>query len=813
MLNIPEEIKMLFRADNLNRPTEKKIKLIFYDDKIETLYPYETLFPDENLFPSEHGEPWIVIENDRIDSESLTITEALSESEELQFGSCESAMMEIVVADVIENIIEREFTLTIEIGGYEMPLGIFTVSSFVRQADRRKRKITAYDRMRWFDRDVSQWYNELSFPMTLKSFRDYLCDYIGVRQVETDLIFDSLEITKTIEPQEISGLEIMKSICELNGCFGHINKFGEFFYIKLPETGLYPSEDLFPSEDLYPSELGGGGEPTEYVNTYRSLLYEDYIVEPITSLSIREQEGDIGANVGDGENVYVVEGNFLAYGKNPVQLLEIAETLLPVISNRIYKPASLECNAMPWIEVGDSIRIITRDEIVDTFVMNRVTTGCQAMVDSIESSGSQRREEVFGINKQIIQLEGKSAVIIKNVEEVSVRITDLKAQEEAHFKITSEAIEAEVTRATEEEGKLSGRITVEADRITSEVSRATKAEGTLSTRITQTATEILAEVESADSNLSIRIDGAENKIASKVSKGTVSSEISQEPDKVTISANRLVVNSTHFKLDGNGNATFSGTVQAATIKSSTLTGGSLYIDGKISSPQVLYPYWFSVDESGFAWDSINSSMTKDGTLTAKNGKFSGSIEAANITGSTITGNTINGGTITGTTISGGKISGSVVEGTQFFGKNEAPFTAAGGQVWVGDFYVDANEYGRGIFQSYDEVNGISTGDAEEGRYYLWAGYGNGAYGLDSLFAVNTSQVHTVREFYIHGPYGTINVYDKIRELMNGGGGSGCGCDGEIECECDGDIGCSGHTPCYTCSGYHEGCGPATGVAE
>lgn len=66
----------------------------------------------------------------------------------------------------------------------------------------------------------------------------------------------------------------------------------------------------------------------------------------------------------------------------------------------------------------------------------------------------------------------------------------------------------------------------------------------------------------------------------KVSKGTVSSEISLESGQVTISGNRLVVNSTNFKLDASGNATFSGTVKGATITGSHIRckGGAFEAD-------------------------------------------------------------------------------------------------------------------------------------------------------------------------------------------------------------------------------------------
>ena len=214
MLEIPEEIKKLYRRDNISPETAVKIRLKFYDDEIDTLYPYETLWPAEDLYPAEHeGDPWLLIENNRIETESLTLTESLSSSDDMEFGSCEGSTFEIVVADVNEDVTGREFTATVEVGGYEMAFGIYTVESYVRQADRRKRKITAYDRMRKFDTDVAGWYNELVFPMTVKKFRDSLCDYVGVPQKEQTLLFDNLEISKTIEPEQISGRDVLQAIC------------------------------------------------------------------------------------------------------------------------------------------------------------------------------------------------------------------------------------------------------------------------------------------------------------------------------------------------------------------------------------------------------------------------------------------------------------------------------------------------------------------------------------------------------------------------------------------------------------------------
>lgn len=555
MLNFPEDIKELFRKNNTSSDTKRKLKLVFYSDQTDSLYPDENLFPQETLFPVEHGVPWVEIENDRIESESLSITESLSSSDDIEFGSCESSKLEITVFDVAENLVGHEFLLILSIGEYEFSMGYYTVESYVRQSNRRKRKITAYDRMRKFNTDVSSWYNDLSFPMTLKTFRDSLLAYVGIEQEYDSLVLDDMEVTKTIEPSKLSGLDVIKAICQINGCFGHITKTGTFKYIHLQQTGLYPSEDLFPEDDLYPSEFGSDGMEVEVITSYRQpMTYEDYLVNGISGLQIREQEGDVGASVGDGDNAYIIEGNFLAYGKDANTLLNVAQSILPVISGKVYRPSSVKCNALPWIEVGDALRIFTRDDIVETFAMKRETKGIQAMTDTFSSTGSETREETFGIESQIIRLEGKSAVIVKSVDEVSARVTDLSNYTEAQFKITAESISSEVTRAQNKENELSSKIT-------------------------QTATDIRLEVKNTSDNLQSQIDLQADEISLKVSQGDVTNQLNSElkitGNSIALTTGHFTIDSKNMKLDSSGNATFSGTVSGSAISGSAISGGTI----------------------------------------------------------------------------------------------------------------------------------------------------------------------------------------------------------------------------------------------
>ena len=581
MLDIPEEVKELFRADNNKRKTQKKIRLYFYAEEGDSLYPSELLFPSEELYPSEHGEPWLIIENDRIISESLQITESLCSNNELAIGSCEGSEMQITVVNVIEDIVGKEFVLTIEVNGYEMALGIYTVKSFERQSDRRKRKITAYDRMSWFNVDVTTWYNDLVFPISLKSFRDSFCDYIGIIQEKTDLIFDSLQIEKTISSYQLYGLDVLKAICELNGCFGHVDRTGQLKYVRLQRTGLYPSETLYPEETLYPSEIGGDGNLFENIDTYRQpMIYEDYLVEGITGISIKDSDGKLLSSVGSNENEYIISGNFLVYGKSAVEMIEISNSLLAQIDGWVYRPVEVECNFYPWLEVGDAIRVFTRNDLVESYIMNRTISGCQSMKDKISSKGMQHRENKESLHNKLEKSEWKMITIEKTIDSVSVTLEDFEKNTLSKLEATDTQISAEVTRAKKEEEKLSAAIKVNADNI------------------------IL-----------------------KVSKGDVSAQLSQESGNVHIKGNRFSWQSTNSSMTADGTlncnnikaeqSSFSGKVSGSKIVGGTITGTSI-IGNNITAT--------SIDAATISGSNINldvlvaaPQMQNDDDLAAEDG--------------------------------------------------------------------------------------------------------------------------------------------------------------------------------------------------
>lgn len=528
---------------------------MFLDDSIDK----------QIIIATEDGK--VKITNTELHEDKFELTESLCSEDELQFGSCEASVVKITISNIFQSLKGKWITVKITPKGADAPyqIGRYKVYSDKPAADRKCRDIEAYDALYdVLNADMAAWYNSLTFPMTLKAFRDAFFQHFGIEQEEISLVNDNMTVEKTIEitgssadgstiGEALSGKTVLSCICELNGCFGHMGRDGKFHYISLDQEmqGLYPRNDLYPADDLYPRD------PHSTIigkSFYISAKYEDYLVKSIDKLQIMEKENDIGVIVGSGNNGYEIKGNFLVYGKGSTELREIANNVYGKIRGIVYRPFSADCKGNPCLEVGAAIRFNTKYEIVESYVLKRTLKGIQALRDAISADGEEyRTKKVNSVHEDILQLKGKSNVLERTIEETKSTITDVEKGLQSQITQNAESITMEVTRAKGAEGTLSSKITQTAESITAEVTRAKGAEEAMSSRITQTA----------------------DKIETKVSKGSVSSEISQEPDKVTLAANRLIVNSTGFNLDGNGNASLSGTITSSVMNASTITGTTI----------------------------------------------------------------------------------------------------------------------------------------------------------------------------------------------------------------------------------------------
>lgn len=410
------------------------------------------------------------IDNSMLEIGTFALEESLCSESELKFGACEANCVKFTARNTAGNIIGKTISIEETIDGDSenpMPYGVFKVASDVPTADRTKRQITAYDAMYdIINTDVKSWYAGLSFPMTLKQFRNSFFAYLGIAQVETSLANDSMTVNKTIvatqtddssavtEESAISGKTVVTAICEINGCFGNINREGKFEYVflKAITSALYPAEDLFPADNVFPSDANTESMTGHYI----TFDYEDFQSKAITQLEIKTSNDNAGAIAGIAGNNYSITGNFLVSDKTGAELEQIANNLLTIMKQAVYTPIkSCTCVGNPCLTLGEPIRFNTTREIVETYLLQRTLTGVQSKRDSISAQGTQTHSaKVNSIRDTIESVERRTGKLERNADHLQSTYEDLEDQTNTKFEQTANSISAEVDRAQKAEGQL-----------------------------------------------------------------------------------------------------------------------------------------------------------------------------------------------------------------------------------------------------------------------------------------------------------------------------------------------------------------------
>lgn len=393
-------------------------------------YIHENLFKQnsvkKNLLITDNA--LISLENEDLYLENFELSEGICPETDLVFGSCVSSCLKFTTSDL------RDFkgkTLEVSVvldddSNNPFRFGYYKVYEDTLTADRRRKDIVAYDALYdVLNSNVMDWYDTIlptmTSEVTLKQFRDSFFLNFGITQETVTLVNDSMTVQKTVGGDMLSGADVLKAICEINGCFGRIDRDGNFEYTFL------------------------GNTETE-IDKYINVECATYETTQINKLQIRQEDGDIGVIVGSGTNAYVIEGNLLLYGKGTDELSPIATNIYNIISQISYVPSKVNIQGNPCLEVGDLISITTNDETeILTYILNRVYKGIQSQKDVFTAEGNKEREEQINtVNSQLRQLRGKSNKLEISIEETRSTITDVAAGLHSEIVQTAEGLEIEI---------------------------------------------------------------------------------------------------------------------------------------------------------------------------------------------------------------------------------------------------------------------------------------------------------------------------------------------------------------------------------
>ena len=529
MIKISEDIKKLYIKDGTPIELEVKFK--------------------DNAFPTIKGSDVL--------SEQMTLHESICEEEQLKFGGCNASSFELTVFNLNSGIKGYEIEPVLITKKTEIPLGVFYVETIEKYAGKDYKKLTAYDKMRYFDVDVKDWYDSLTFPISVKNFRDSLCNYVGVEQNDVKLIADNVMLTKELDSSNgINGLSLMKQICEISGVFGRMDRYGKLNYLSLESSMLLPADDLFPANDLYPSAGSGDSENSFNISTslmYEHPLVEDFFTSNIDGVIIVDSEG-AQVLTEYNQNPYYVQDNFVIMGQTHETITALANALLSKISSISYRPInSSKIKGQPHVECGDFISGEVNGYGFEAYVFQRDLTGIKALRDAYLCKGKEILEkDMNGVTAQLQRLN-------KTTERVKTSV-----------QVTEKGLESEVKRATDAENELSTRIEQTEQQIVLRVDSATGKIVQVSL-IGDTGSGTEFKVDADNINLSA------SDVINLLSGGTIN-----------LTGKNIAITSDNFSVTKEGkmtcnDANIEGDINAKTFKSEFYYNGQKYSEMRLSA--------------------------------------------------------------------------------------------------------------------------------------------------------------------------------------------------------------------------------------
>lgn len=346
----------------------------------------------------------LTLRDNKIIYESISLEEGIEEKECLTFTGCLSSQLSFQCMGITLDLRGR-YVEAVIIADSTDPISLFhgyVESQKIMDYYYGKCEIVAYDILYSKGQtDIAAWYKSLSFPISVKDYRDSLFSYLGIDVREAALVNDHIVFDKQYSPASMKALDSIRAICQINGVFGIVNRNGEFEF-----------------RSIEPIDTEGTYDEVEF---YKKLDYQRYTVQAIGRVIVRQSSSDEGASYGDGGNIYVVQGNMFTLNLEEELLSEIAENIYQKVQGITYTPYTGVSYSMPWIESGDIVKYRIYDPSSGTYftafvyVFSRYIKGIQVLMDTFKAEGNEFQNvfisdlsvQITTIQNQIEAIQGK----------------------------------------------------------------------------------------------------------------------------------------------------------------------------------------------------------------------------------------------------------------------------------------------------------------------------------------------------------------------------------------------------------------------
>ena len=378
---------------------------------------------------------------------SVTLTEQVSDGEDLCPGAACAACAEIELWVPKNSLhIARGDELTLyrldTDAGTETPAGIFLAEKPTK-ASANVYKVTAYDRMTLFDKDLSTWLrdNQGMFPLTLAELIRKVCTQCGVRLAEGTLndLSNGGYAVRAFSVDGVTGRKLLQWAAQAAGRFARITADGTLelaWYQDRAGVPVIAAPGATRADTAL--RLAGTVLRTTSRQIWRiqspagyymqgTLEYEDYETAALDKVQIKQSEDDVGVlwpADAQGDNALVLDGNLLLTADTAGALRPVAQTLYEQLKEEQYTPLRVTLPFAEDMVPGSRLDVIDHyGGVHHTLVMKRVIRG---QVMELESTGNARRDATTAINRQSWRdVSGRMLEIKTDIGGLNVKASDL----------------------------------------------------------------------------------------------------------------------------------------------------------------------------------------------------------------------------------------------------------------------------------------------------------------------------------------------------------------------------------------------------
>lgn len=375
--------------------------------------------------------------------QSVTVTAKCNPETELTPGGVCAAMVEatLIAPEGLPIQAGEEVNLySVYDDGTRQQTGIFQAEK-PEKVSANIYKLTAYDRVSYLDKDISQWLFDLEgWPYSLWELAQMVCDHCGVPLKDTQLPNGSYAAA-AFSGAGITGRQVMQWIAQAAGRFCRATPAGEVEFAWWQPT---------------PIRIGPGQTDTQAFYYQGSLSFSDYTVAPVEKVQIHLTDEDVGAIYPDDaedRNTLRITGNYLLTTAQTAALEPVAEQLYAILKDITYTPGTVTVSAQVPVEAGDIVTVTDpKGRELTFYVMTCVRAGQKK---TLTCTGSPRRDATSAVNHVSYKaLTGKVLNLRAEVEGLKIENKDA-AGNLASLKLDLDGITAELSRQqSQQEGIL-----------------------------------------------------------------------------------------------------------------------------------------------------------------------------------------------------------------------------------------------------------------------------------------------------------------------------------------------------------------------